>query len=395
MEALGVEVVLFSDVPDETVAHSWAKGAQQRTEYLAHGSVASTFATLPKLPWRKLQKGRGGVEHWRSVTQAAPAARQLAQSCKAQGVTHVHVASCGPMALVAALAHHLYGLSYSLRLDQALSDVGVGQRFKWATAAFGTVASQALHDELSLLLGAGIPEVVAVMPLGVDTDYLRRQWPYSLPEQGKPLRLVASAALAADKGHEALLQAVLQLQTRGISVNLEILGEDAEGGSGFRTELERQVADLGLIGTVFIPGALSEDTLRDRLCSAHVYVMPSPAQVTETAILEAMSCGCPVVAVECPTANQLIVNGRDGILVGAEDTVAFGAALEYLASDPERAAKVGQAGRQRVLDAFDVTQSARFVALQAGLELPSQTEQPAPQDVLDAVLETNPLTHAE
>ncbi|MCG7494064.1 glycosyltransferase family 4 protein [Thalassobius sp. Cn5-15] len=374
LESLGVEVVVFSDHPDETVVHSWAKGAEQRTQYLTQTTLSARLAALPRLPWRHLRQGRGGVDHWRAVTQAAPLARHLAHMCADQDIYHVHVPGCGDMALVMALAQRLYGIDYSLHLDRPLAEAGVAQHVKWGGARFASVGSQTILDDLTVRLGADMPSDVTVHPLGVDTAYLRRDRPYRAREVGKPLRLIASADLAADKGHDALLQAVLHLQSRDIEVHLEILGEDADGGAGFRAELEHQVAELGLIGTVFIPGAMSDDTLRDRLCAAHVYVMSSPAEITETAVLEAMSCECPVVAVECESVNQMITNGLNGILVGPADTIALASALEYLAFDPARAAQVGQAGRKRVMEAADVAASASRLITQIGLELPEAEE---------------------
>lgn len=369
LESLGVEVVLFSDAPSEEVSHPWAKGARQRTEYLSHGPASASLATLPRLPWRKLQKSRGGMTHWRSVMQAAPAARALAQACQTQGVSHVHVSSCGSVAMIAALAHHLYALTYSLSLNDPLVEAGVGQRFKWQTASFATVGSEQILTDLKARLGADMPQRVWVQPLGVDTDHLRREEPYRLPEAGKPLRLVACSRLTADRGHELLLQSVLQLQSRNIPVHLEILGEDGEDGQGYRKELEAMIADMGLIGTVFMPGTLSESTLRDRLCAAHVYVVPSPSEATETAVLEAMSCECPVVGVLGDSISKLVENGRDAVLVEAGNVVAFAAALEYLAGDPERAGSLGRAGRARVLQDFDASRSADLLVQESGLKL--------------------------
>ena len=56
LEAMGIEAVLFSDRSTDTAAHAWAKGARQRTEYLAQGTMSSLMS-LPKLPWRQLKQG--------------------------------------------------------------------------------------------------------------------------------------------------------------------------------------------------------------------------------------------------------------------------------------------------------------------------------------------------
>ncbi|CUH66583.1 GDP-mannose-dependent alpha-(1-6)-phosphatidylinositol monomannoside mannosyltransferase [Thalassovita autumnalis] len=375
LEAMGIEAVLFSDRPTDTAAHAWAKGARQRTEYLAQGTMSSLMS-LPKLPWRQLKQGSGNVERMRAVSHAAPAAKQLAKSCEAQGVTHVHVASCGPVAMIAALANHLYELDYSISLHGPLSEGGIGQKFKWQSAKFAIVGSQRLLDEITPVLGESLPERVLVQPQGVDTDHLRRDAPYRPPEPGKTLRLVSRARLHASNAHEDLFQAVTLLQGRGIDVHLEIIGEDDEGGTGYRTVLEEQITELGLIGTVRLMGSVSEDTLRDRLCDAHVFVMANHSEALGASAMEAMSCECPVVGIEGGSVDELITNGRDGVLVEKGNPVALAAALEYLATDPVRAAALGQAGRKRILQSFDAARGAEALVREVGLTPPPMEPMP-------------------
>lgn len=369
LEAMDVDPVLFSTTPppEGLVSHLWSKGAMSRTEYLASRSIFALLMTLPRLPWRKILKDREGKGFLRDVIISAPAARRLAQSCRAQGVTHVHAHSCGRAAMIAALAHELYGLDYSVSLHGPLQDYGPGQKFKWRGAKFATVITQKLIAEIKPLLGDALPKRVVQQAMGVDTNRLRRETPYEPAKPGQPLRLFTCARLHFVKGHTDVFQAVRQLLDRGIDVYLDIAGEDDDGGSGYRAELEQQVAEMGLLGRVRLLGAVSEDTVRDRILASHVFVLASWAEPLGVAYMEAMSCECPVIGTDAGGVPELITNGKDGILVPPQNPDALAAALEYLALDPERAKSLATEGRKTVMGRFDSARGAETLVTEAGV----------------------------
>ncbi len=72
------------------------------------------------------------------------------------------------------------------------------------------------------------------------------------------------------------------------------------------------------------------------------------------AVMEAMSAGVPVVASDIPGNRDLVVHEKTGYLVHVGDRAAFASRTKVLLEDSELARKLGQAGRQRMLDEFSV-----------------------------------------
>lgn len=369
LEAMGLEPVFFSTTPPPPglVSHSWSKSAMRRTTYLASRSPIELLRAALRMPWRQLKEDQDGWGYWRDVLISAPAAVRLARACRAEGISHVHAHSCGRAAMIAALAHALYGLEYSVSLHGPLQDYGPGQRFKWRGAKFATVITQKLMEEIKPALGDALPDRLILQAMGVDTDRLQREAPYQPYLEGEDLRLFTCARLHFVKGHVDVFHAVKQLLEQGINVQLEIAGEDDAGGDGYRRELEQQISELGLVGHVRLLGAVSEEVVKQKLCSAHIFVLASWAEPLGVAYMEAMSCECPVVGTDAGGVPELITNGKDGILVPPQTPEALAEAFRALIDHPDRATAIGQAGRATVMGRFDAARGAETLAREAGL----------------------------
>ena len=356
-----MEPVLYSTTvpPAGLISHRWSNEAMARTTYLASRNPVLLASILPRLPWGAiLGEARRMPRHeskrfLKDIIISAPAAEKLARDCKRRGITHVHAHSCGRAALIAALAHHAHGLSYSLTLHGPLQDYGVGQRFKWQSATFVSVITRALLDLLPGQLGDALPARLPLQPMGVDTAAFRRDTPYLPPVKGEPLRVFSCGRLNEVKGHQDLMEAVRLMLDRGTPVRLEIAGEDDAGGSGFRAELQKRVTDLGLEDHVTLLGAISAEAVREKLTAAHVFVLASWSEPLGVAYMEAMSCEVPTVGTDAGGVPELITHGTDGLLVPPKHPKALADVLTQLAGDPDMAMVLAQAGRARVVAGFD------------------------------------------
>ncbi|MCR9158243.1 MAG: glycosyltransferase family 4 protein [Rhodobacteraceae bacterium] len=366
LEAQGVTPVLYSTTvpPAGLISHKWSNDAMARTTYLASRNLAFLLAILPRLPWglilkeaRSLPKDEAKL-FLKDVIISAPAAEKLARDCARQGISHIHAHSCGRAALIAALAHHAHGLSYSLTLHGPLQDYGVGQRFKWRGAAFVSVITRALRDQLPRQLGDALPARLPLQPMGVDTSAFCRDTPYVPPVPGEPLRVFSCGRLNVVKGHQDLMQAVRLMIDQGQSVHLEIAGEDDEGGGGFHKELDQRIVDLGLEDHVTLLDAISAEAVRDKLMSSHVFVLASWSEPLGVAYMEAMSCEVPTIGTNAGGVPELITSGEDGILVPPKDPETLAAALMQLATNPDKALSLARTGRARVVADFDSSRGA-------------------------------------
>lgn len=363
LERLGVEVTLFSTQPPPAglICHNWSQQAMDRTIYLASRSVPKLLAAIPKLPFKEIAQeiAKDGRDVLRDVVISIPAAQRLIAECRARGITHIHAHSCGRAAMIAALAHRIGGLDYSLTLHGPLQDYGPGQSFKWRKARFATIITRKLLAEMQAEMGPDLPKTLRVQGMGVDSQSMRREDSYRPPEAGETLRIFTCARLNLVKGHQDLIDAVALLRDQGIDVRLDIAGEDDDGGNGFRGVLKSKIRELMLEDHVTLLGAIDESDVRRRLGTAHLFVLASWAEPLGVAYMEAMSCGTPVIGTDAGGVPELIENGVDGILVPPKDPSAIAAAIAKLTADSAALVRLSAAGRETIEKRFDSVLGAK------------------------------------
>jgi glycosyltransferase involved in cell wall biosynthesis len=140
--------------------------------------------------------------------------------------------------------------------------------------------------------------------------------------------VVAAGMLAHWKGFEDLIDAFALLRDRGRDVRLVILGEGPD-----RAKLEAQIARLRLDDRVRLPGH-TPNPLKF-FAHADVFALSSRVEGMPNVLVEAMMCGCTVVAADCPTGpRELLDGGRYGYLVPPRDPVAMADGIEAALERP-------------------------------------------------------------
>jgi len=357
LERLGHSVSIFSTRPPPRglISHSWSEEAIRRTEYLGNPTISGTLGAALKLPLRDIitDVKREGFPVAKDILICASAARMMSRRYKELGLDHLHVHSCARSAMIAVLAHLMTGLPYSLTLHGPMSDYGAAQRLKWRHAAFGTVITNKLLEELTKTLSGDIPETLVIQPMGVDPAVFARVDAYVPAKPGDTIKIFSCARLNIVKGHQDLLQAVRILVDRGLDVQLEIAGEDDVGGHGFHKELEAQIEKLDLKDRAHLLGAIDEASVREKLLNAHLFVLASWHEPLGVAYMEAMSCGVPTIGTDAGGVRELIMDGRDGVLVAPKTPDALADAILKIASDPEKACKLSMQGRKHIVESFN------------------------------------------
>lgn len=123
------------------------------------------------------------------------------------------------------------------------------------------------------------------------------------------------------------------------------------GGAGkLEGELREQVERLSLTDCVHVLG-FRRDVAR-LLAAADCLTLSSDDEGLPMVILEAMACRKPVVSMSVGSIDELVVPGETGLLVPPGDTDGLAAALTAVLSDPERAARMGEAAYERVSTLF-------------------------------------------
>lgn len=161
--------------------------------------------------------------------------------------------------------------------------------------------------------------------------------------------LVSCGRLVAQKDPIALVEAMARSRHRP---RLWMIGEGP-----LRSRIERRAAELGVANRLEILG-FQEDP-RPWLATADLFVSASHHEGFGNVLVEAMACGTPVVATDCPHGPAEILDaGAAGALVPPRNIDALAQAIDGLLEDPERARALAAKGRERAL-AFRPSVSAR------------------------------------
>jgi glycosyltransferase involved in cell wall biosynthesis len=275
---------------------------------------------------------------------------RLRRLARAYDVVHFHTARAHAMAPL--VGRHGRTLVVTRRMDYVPAG-GPYARWLYNRAVDRVIAISAGVREA--LVQAGVPtERIVVVPSGVDPDALvapagaraavRAEW--GIPTDAVVVLVVG--ALEQRKGHAVLLEAARRAALP--ATRYVFCGE----GSA-RDALLTAAGPLGDL--VRFAGFRSD--VAACLAAADVVAMPSLHEGLGVAALEAMAAGRPVVASRVGGLAETVVEGETGLFVPPGDAGALAAAMAALAGDAALRARLGAAGRTRVLARFT---SARMAA---------------------------------
>lgn len=277
------------------------------------------------------------------------------------GVTHVHAHYATHPALSALIIHRLTGIPFSFTVHA--HDLFCDRRMlsqKLFAASFAVAISEYNREVLVRECGRHLRDKVHVIHCGADTTYFM---PAPLARPAGPLRILCIARLSEMKGHCYVVEACRLLRERGVAFCCDLIGEGE-----LREQIVAQIAAAGVQDAFTFHGPQPRGVVRQMLRHAHVKVLAcTPARDGQTdgipvSLMEAMACGVPVVSTVLSGIPELVEDGSSGILVKPRDSNALADALEQLARDPGLRARMGAAGRDKVLHQFDLAANARRLA---------------------------------
>lgn len=185
-------------------------------------------------------------------------------------------------------------------------------------------------------------ERIQVIPLGVDDVFV----PPTAPRV--PGRLVAMASADAPmKGIATLLEAFAKLRTER-DLELVLVTRPLAGG---RTE--QLIDQLGIRDHVRFVHGISDAELVEVMGSAELACVPSLYEGFSLPTAELMACETPLVVSRAGAIPEVVgPDGECADLVTPGDVGELEHAIAALLDDPERRARMGAAGRRRVLERF-------------------------------------------
>ena len=189
----------------------------------------------------------------------------------------------------------------------------------------------------------GVPrQHLNVVPVGVDQDLFR-----PLPHVERvPGRLITTASADVTmKGLRYLLEAVAKLRTER-HIELVVIGRPKEGGPSART-----IAELGLADAITFVSGVPEERIIELYSEAELAVVPSLYEGFSLPAIEAMSCGVPLVATTGGALPEVVgADNETALVVPPGNSEALAARIRTALDDAELRARIGAAGRQRVID---------------------------------------------
>ncbi len=170
-------------------------------------------------------------------------------------------------------------------------------------------------------------------------------------ERNGVFRVITTGTLIWRKGHEYTLQALRSLLDRGVDFRFDIIGDGPE-----RQRVLYTIHDLGLETKVRLRGRLEPSRVVTLLQEADAFVLSSLSEGISNAVLEAMSCGIPVVTSDCGGMREAVTDASEGYVVPMRDPSRLAGALHQLATSPKIRSGMGRAGREKVLAQFTLSQ---------------------------------------
>lgn len=203
-------------------------------------------------------------------------------------------------------------------------------------------------DDLKMLVQAGIlnrENIVLIRGSGVDTQ----QYAPAPESSGAPMVVLASRMLW-DKGVGEFVEAARLMRKRGVHARFVLVG-GADPDNPAAVPLS-QLEDWNRGGIVEWWGR--RENMPQIFAGAHIVCLPSYREGLPKVLLEAASCGRPMVATDVPGCREIVRDGENGLLVPARNAAALADALQRLIEDSGLRQQMGRRARDIVQAEFSV-----------------------------------------
>jgi glycosyltransferase involved in cell wall biosynthesis len=270
-------------------------------------------------------------------------------------VVHTHAGRAGALGRIAAhrlggpaIVHTLHGFPFNgfqpFPVRRALQTIE--RRLGRITDYFLTdgtfVASEAVRLKIARpeQVRAVISPIDAVPPV---SDLRRRQARLTLGLPETAMVVGTAARLATQKAPADMVKAIARL--RRPDLYMVWLGD-----GHLRAEIERLVEREGLSDRFLLAGDRTD--VAGLLPAFDVFAMSSLWEGLPCAVVEAMTCGIPVVATAVNSVPEIVISGRTGVLARPSDPASLSGALAYVLDNPEEAARMARAAHEHVGEQF-------------------------------------------
>lgn len=146
----------------------------------------------------------------------------------------------------------------------------------------------------------------------------------------KQNRIVTAGRLMPQKNQKMLIDAFASIHKSYPDYILDIYGEGP-----LRENLQQQINELGLTDAVTLKGNVLN--IHEEMADARIFVLPSDFEGLSNALLEAMMMGLPCIATNFSGCDEVIRDGKNGLLIPVGDQRKLENTLERLITNVDYA----------------------------------------------------------
>lgn len=185
--------------------------------------------------------------------------------------------------------------------------------------------------------------------VGIDVKKFSKQLLNPI-KKGSKIRIITVARLVEEKGLEYGIKAIRVLLNNNPKINLEygIIGEGP-----LEIPLKKLVRKLVLTNIIHFLGPMTQEEIIKEMEKSNIFLLPSIAEALPVVLMEAQAMKLPVITTNVGGIPEVIVDGKSGFLVPANDIKTMAKKIEYLIKNPEIRFKMGRYG-QRYSKKFNI-----------------------------------------
>ncbi len=261
---------------------------------------------------------------------------------------------------VLATIHHPITVDRRLEIEHARSlTEQIGKRRWYAFTRMQTQVAKRMDRVMTVSENSKVDisadhkvdiDKIHVVPVGVDPELFK-----PVPGVGRvPGRIITTASAdVAMKGLVYLLEAAAKVRADR-HIEIVIIGKPKEG-----SKTEATLRDLGLTDVVQFISGVSDERIVELYSEAELACVPSLYEGFSLPAIEAMSCATPLIATTGGALPEVTgAHGETCLQVPPGDSDALAQMIRTALDDPELRQRVGEAGRQRVIDQWSWTHTA-------------------------------------
>lgn len=213
-------------------------------------------------------------------------------------------------------------------------------------------STSAVMAEQSKLFLLDKSKKINVTPFGVNVDLFK---PCHINHNNIVIGTVKTLSIkyGIDIAIKAFGKTVNKLKSRGYDQIAESIKYNIYGRGPLKDKLQELINDLQLEDKIKLCGYIQNNDVPNVINSFDIFLLASNEESFGVAAVEAMACGIPIVATKVPGFSEVIDNGNTGLLVDIDDVENMSESLYRLIIDIELRKKLGNAGRERVLQKYN------------------------------------------